>query len=247
MPGAEGSVYYWKVRPMDLPYPGGVEGIFSATQRFVYDDAEAFTITRPPTVRRSQVPTLDWAPVPGHRDVRGRRCSTRATDPVKTRKTHSTSYTPMDVKLTPADGPVPLGDRALDEAAAAPPIDSAAASPSPTTPLDTSLPAASRSRAPATYDAPNLRWGAVAGADHYRVDIGDAVTGNWFADGYAPILAEKLYYPGRHRHLDPFLAEGTYMWRVTAYDDRRPPIGDQARSARSRSSPWVRSPASASP
>ena len=28
-PAAEGGTYYWKVRPIDLPYPGGVAGIFS--------------------------------------------------------------------------------------------------------------------------------------------------------------------------------------------------------------------------
>src|SRR5690606_37568060 len=64
MPSTEGIVYYWKVRPLDLPYRGGLEGIFSEAQSFVYRDQTAITITSPvPGTPQGPSPTVTWEPV----------------------------------------------------------------------------------------------------------------------------------------------------------------------------------------
>ena len=214
MPGAEGGTYYWKVRPMDLPYPSGVAGIFSDTQAFVYEDREAFRVTAPANGSTVAVPTLDWAPVPGTEEYQVRLYKGNGSR-LLSRKTHSTSFTPMNVEMKPEDGPFRYELDALDDGGRI--SMTTGRSFSLTTALDTGSPLEPVS-AQATYDAPNLRWGALAGADHYRVDIGDTVTGNWFADGVAPVLAEKLPFPAATDVSTRFLAEGTYMWQVSAYD-----------------------------
>lgn len=222
MPASQGVVYYWKVRPMDLPYPGGVEGIFSATQRFVYTDEEAFSISGPIAGGTVQVPTLDWAPVPGT-DKYEATLVDKDGAVLKRAETRSTSYTPSGVKLVAAGNPHRWQLRALDQDGRTTLLTQRSfnfseASPDTTTPLE---PASG----PATYDAPNLQWGAVAGADYYRVAIGDAVTGNWFASGYAPVLSEKFHYPAATDTSTAFLADGTYNWRVTAYDQDGAQLG----------------------
>ncbi|MGF9760571.1 hypothetical protein AAII07_35820, partial [Microvirga sp. 0TCS3.31] len=221
MPGAEGGTYYWKVRPMDLPYPGGVEGIFSDTQAFVYEDQEAFRITSPVSGSTVTVPTLDWEPVPATEEYQVtlyRGNGSRLTS----RRTYSTSFTPMNVEMKPEDGPFRYEINALDDGGrismTARRSFSLAAGPDSTSPLEPD-------GAPVTYDAPDLRWGPMAGADHYRIDIGDAVTGKWFADGVAPILTEYLPFPAATDVSTRFLAEGTYMWQVSAYDEEGAELG----------------------
>lgn len=221
MPGSEGTVYYWKVRPMDLPYAGGVEGIFSATQRFVYDDAAAFSISAPAFGATVQVPTLDWAPVPGTEEYEVVLFDKDSE--VKQARTHSTSYTPLGVQLKAADNPYTWTLRALDEDGRSTTITQRSFNFSED-PLDTSSPLQPIA-APATYDAPNLRWGAVDGADHYRMEIGDTITGNLFGASYAPILNQKLHHPAATDTSVRFLAEGNYFWRVTAYDADNAQLG----------------------
>ena len=123
----------------------------------------------------------------------------------------------MNVVMKPEDGPFRYELNALDDGGRI--SMTTGRSFSLTAGLDTSSPLEPVG-APATYDAPDLRWGAIAGADHYRIDIGDTVTGNWFADGVAPVLAEKLPFPAATDVSTRFLAEGTYMWQVSAYDDK---------------------------
>ena len=221
MPGAQGGTYYWKVRPMDLPYPRGVAGIFSDTQAFVYEDREAFRITSPVNGSTVTVPTLDWASVPGTEEYQVSLYRANGSRLISS-KTHSTSFTPMNVAMKPEDGPFRYELSALDDGGRISMTTgrsfSLATGPDATSPLEPD-------GAPVTYDAPNLRWGAMAGADHYRVDIGDAVTGKWFADGVAPILAADLHFPAATDVSTRFLAEGTYMWQVSAYDDEGGPLG----------------------
>jgi hypothetical protein len=96
MPTAEGIVYYWKVRPMDRPYAaGGVEGIFSATQRFVYSDQDAFAVSTPANGATVDVPTLAWSTVNGTETYDVKLLQGGLV--IKSASTHSTSYTPMDL------------------------------------------------------------------------------------------------------------------------------------------------------
>jgi len=213
MPSAEGIVYYWKVRPMDRPFRTvGVEGIFSATQRFVYTDEDAFTITTPADGATVEVPTLAWTHVPGTETYEVRLLQGGVA--IKTAETHSTSYTPINLKLDPSRGAFTWELRALDKASRTTRI--ASRTFTLQTP-DTSAPLVLSSD-PATYDAPSLSWGAVGNAEYYRIDIADAATGTPYADSVAPILSSKLYYPSATDTSVKFLDEGSYLWWVTAYD-----------------------------
>ena len=217
MPKTEGIVYYWKVRPMDRPYAGGgVEGIFSATQRFVYTDQDFITITTPAVGSTVAVPTVDWSPVPGTETYevelfQGATSRGKAT-------THSTSYTPMGLSLDPTKGTQLRWEvRALDmdrrtSQVAGRNFTWALAQVDTSTPLELSS-------GPATYDAPSLSWGAVAGAEYYRIDIADAITGTPYADTVAPILSERLYFPAATDTSVKFLNTGNYRWWVSAYNE----------------------------
>lgn len=218
MPRSEGIVYYWRVRPMDLPYaPAGIDGIYSTPQRFVYTDQDAFSITAPVEGSTVAIPTLDWAPVAGTESYEVKLVRANGTS-VTTKKTRSTSFTPLGVALDPADGPFRYTLRAFDADDRTTKISEARSFNVSTEPLDSTTPLVPVV-APATYDAPNLQWGPVAGADHYRIEIGNAATpGTWFATTSAPILSEELHYPAATDISTAFLADGTYNWRVAAYD-----------------------------
>ncbi len=223
MPKAEGGVYYWKVRAMDRPYAStGVEGIFSATQRFVYTDQDFITITAPAEGDTVAVPTLDWSPVPSTETYevelfQGANSRKKAT-------THSTSYTPMGVQLDPTKGTQLRWEvRALDKDKRTSQVASRSFTWAPGQ-VDTSTPLV-LSSGPATYDAPNLSWGAVAGAEYYRIDIADALTGSPYLDTVAPILSQQLYFPAATDTELKFLDTGNYRWWVSAFDKDDNQIG----------------------
>ena len=176
----------------------GVEGIFSATQRFVYTDQDFIAITTPAMGATVAVPTLDWSPVPGTETYevelfQGATSRDKAT-------THSTSYTPLGLELDPTRRhPAALGDpcprqgQADHASVAGRNFTWAPAQVDTSTPLELSS-------GPATYDAPSLSWGAVAGAEYYRIDIADAITGTPYADTVAPILVVQALLPRGDRH-----------------------------------------------
>lgn len=214
MPSSEGIVYYWQVRPMDLPYPGAVAGIFSEPQQFVYRDQQAITIVRPLDASTVSVPTLDWEPVPGTETYEVTLTRGNSTQ-VTSRSTHSTSFTPFGVTMKPEEGPFTYTLRALDAK------NRTSGLVSRTFDLSTNLVTSAPLEplvSPKTYDAPDLRWGAVEGAVSYSLEIGNAVTGSWFAPSYAPILGNRLYFPAATDISTAFLATGTYNWRASAYD-----------------------------
>ncbi|WP_107766387.1 Ig-like domain repeat protein [Nocardioides terrigena] len=215
MPALEGVVYYWKVRPMDLPYPSaGVEGIFSPAQKFDYRNSDALEILSPAEGASVQVPVLDWEPVPGTETYEVEILKANSTILTK-RQTHSTSFTPMNVTI---DGsPYRYSVRALDARGRSGEIVRGTFALS-ADPVDTSSPLQPVPSPGPTYDAPSLQWGAYPGADHYRMEIGNAVTENWFAPSTAPILNEKLPFPAATDVSTAFLAPGTYNWRVRPFD-----------------------------
>lgn len=214
MPRTEGLEYYWKVRALDLPR--GIQGIFSATQLFVYNDQDAFNIQTPQPFATVQIPTLDWAPVPGT-ETYVVRLLNKDGAVISSATTRSTSYTPMDQKLVATDNTFRWEISARDEDGRTTTIVRRSFTFSED-PLDTSTPL-EPAASPPTYDAPNLRWGAVAGANYYRIEIGSAATGNWFLPGYAPILSSRFFYPAATDISAAFLNEGTYNWRAVAYDE----------------------------
>jgi hypothetical protein len=216
MPRSEGIVHYWKVRAMDRPYSSsGVEGIFSVTQRFVYEDEHFISISAPAEGATVGMPTLDWEHVPEAETYQLELF--QGTISRKKATTRSTSYTPMNLELDPDKGTSLRWEiRALDNDGRVSQKVGVNFHWNPTL-IDTSTPLELVS-GPATYDAPNLRWGAVAGAQYYRIDIADAITGNPYDDSVAPILSERLYFPAGTDTELKFLDAGSYRWWVSAYD-----------------------------
>ena len=223
MPSAEGDVYYWKVRPMDRPYAGGgVQGIFSEKQSFVYTDQDAVSITSPAEGSKAAVPTLDWSPVPSTETYELQLYQNGALR--QKASTHSTSYTPLGLRLDPVNGTsLTWKIRALDKDGRTSRWISRDFTWDPSL-VDTLTPLELAS-GPATYDAPNLRWGAVSGASYYRLDIANVLTGVPYSDSVAPVLSQQLYFPAATDTQLTFLDEGTYRWWVTAYDSQDEPIG----------------------
>ncbi|GAA5137095.1 hypothetical protein GCM10023339_76930 [Alloalcanivorax gelatiniphagus] len=215
MPLAEGNVYHWKVRAMDRPFATrGVEGIFSTTQSFVYRDQDFIDIKVPAAGAVVGVPTIDWEPVPSTEtyELTLYQDGNVQHDAI----THSTSYTPLNLELDPEKGTSLRWEiRALDKDRRTSMIRGRNFTWDPSL-VDTSTPL-ELSSGPATYDAPNLRWGAVAGAAYYRMDIADAATGSPYSDAVAPILGEPLFFPAATDTELKFLDAGTYRWWVTAY------------------------------
>lgn len=222
MPKAEGITHYWKVRPLDAPYPGGVEGIFSPTQRFVYNDASSFRILTPVHGSTVSVPTLDWEPVDNVERYEVELLDGRGSS-VDSETTHSTSYTPR-TKLEPAQGPYTWLLTARDAAGRVTERHSRSFTLAEPPPADgTALTPVS---APATYDAPRLRWAPHPDAEYYTIAIGDAEAGGFFTEDAAPILKWKTAYPTATDISTRFLGQGRYHWYVRAYDEETGLLAD---------------------
>ena len=73
---------------------GGVAGIFSDRQKFVYRDQQAISVSTPVNGATVAVPTLDWEPVPGTETYEVTLLRGNGTQ-VTQRQTHSTSFTPI--------------------------------------------------------------------------------------------------------------------------------------------------------
>lgn len=225
MPQSEGTVYYWKVRAMDLPYTGGgVDGIFSAAQRFEYDSTQAsgWQIDASAAGKKVQVPTLDWEPVENSLRYKVELLRPHSTDSAQSVTTHSTSWTPSSKVAAGAGYRWRL--TALDAAGR------------PTTTITTpwtfevadvvgTHPRPEPIAGVPTYDAPQLRWQAVAGATEYRVSVRDTGSSAWFASNYSDLTKTSWAYPSATDSGTQFLAEGEYEYQVSAYGPRNAFLG----------------------
>ena len=220
MPTTEGQEYFWKVRPMDRPYAtSGVQGIFSETQSFVYRDSQGFTGVTPTNGATVTVPTLSWNPVPNtetyNLTIRKNTGSTLLST-----STYSTSYTPLGILLDPADGPFTWSVQAEDfegrvTTAAVRTFQVSGSAVSATGPELTPITGVASDAG--TLRFPKLTWQPVAGADHYRVHIGDWDTDTWNASNVPHILSKELKYPAATDNSQLFLSTGDYDWYVTAH------------------------------
>lgn len=223
MPKSEGIAYYWKVRAMDRPYASrGVEGIFSKTQKFVYEDQDFVRITAPAASAVVGVPTFDWEPVPSTEtyDVFLYQNGVMRHDAV----TRSTSYTPINFELDPENGTSLRWEIVARDKDGRPSLQAGRSFTWDPSLVDTSTPLELFSD-DATFDAPNLRWGAVPGASFYRIKIADDATGNVYGTDFAPILREPLFWPAATDTELKFLDAGTYRWWVQAYDEEGGSLG----------------------
>jgi hypothetical protein len=220
MPKTEGTIYYWKVRPIDAPLPE--LGIFSEPQAFVYTDEEAFRILTPEGGDVLDVPTVDWSPVPGTLKYEVSLYN-RSDAKVDGATTFSTSYTARTF-LAPGDGPYRWRIRALDASGRTSLVVASGQFDMSTEPPDTSTPLEPYYSAP-TFDAPNLSWGAVEDAAYYKISIRNATTGYVYPSSYGSILSDSHYYPAATDLGAGFLESGSYKWSVRAFDLAGDPLG----------------------
>ncbi|KQZ67280.1 Ig-like domain-containing protein [Nocardioides sp. Root151] len=220
-----GTIMYWRVRPLDRPFtkPGvpGVQGIYSATQSFVYD-AAYFSGVSPANGATVDVPTFRWNAVKGAAKY-DLTIKNSSGSNVKTATTYSTSYTPTAVpRLTAAAGPYTWTLRALDSTGVASVIEQRSFNVSgdiPTTGVAPLTALAGRLSDPATTRAPALTWEPHPEADHYKLSVGVAGSGTFYTeDAWSDdVLGLKLPYPAVTDTSSHFFLPGGYDWKVTAY------------------------------
>ncbi|QIX26304.1 hypothetical protein ncot_06575 [Nocardioides sp. JQ2195] len=219
-----GSVMYWRVRPLDRPFSKsgvqGVQGIYSATQSFLYNPAY-FSGVEPANGATVDIPTFSWDPVKGA--LKYEIVIKRANGgTIKSATTHSTSYTPVATNaLNPADGPFTWTLKAIDATDVPSVIEQRTFDVSGDVPGSGAAPLTAltgRVTDQATTRAPALTWEPLPGADHYRVRVGVAGTGVFFTGTSADVLDKDLPYPAVTDTSTRFFAAGSYDWQVVAYD-----------------------------
>ncbi len=215
---AQGQVTYWRVRALDLPK--GVQGIYSPDQRFIYDSGPVMKLS-PTNGATVTVPTLRWAAAPEAEKYDVRIWNAAGSQVVGT-TTYSLSWTPS-AALDPTKGPFTWNVVAIDRDGQSSPSYSrrsftlesppAASGELPLTPLTGDDPTQP------TVRFPHLSWEPVAGADHYRIEMGVAGSSYWFSPSTDPFLNRTYAYPALTDDGKQFLAPETYKWRVRAYND----------------------------
>lgn len=212
---AQGQTTYWRVRALDAPASGDVEGIYSEIRRFVYDSGRV-QLKSPADGATVAVPTLRWAAA---RDAANYyvEITDHAGNVATKTTTASLSWTPSgNTGLNAAIGPFSWTVQAVDAGgstspkypartftlAGTPPTSGA----SPLTPED--IPEGKR--------FPSLEWEPDPAATYYRVRIGVAGSGFWDATSTSPILGNSYPYPAATDTGDHYLTPDDYMWQVKA-------------------------------
>lgn len=223
-----GTTYYWRVRALDRPFTSpGVESIYSAAQTFQYDDGD-FTQLSPAPGATVAVPTLSWEPSRGADHYKLTIHDNTGTN-IHSATTYSTSYTPVNEKLTAAKSPYTWSVTAYDASnAARSQIHSRTFSIGGTPPTEGLAPLAALSGTgadPATLRAPSLTWEVMAEADHYTIQAGVHGSNSWYTPHSNEALGKKLYFPAVTDTWTRMLSPGTYDWQVRAHNSSGSIIG----------------------
>ncbi|WP_170219438.1 Ig-like domain-containing protein [Nocardioides litoris] len=218
-----GRTNYWRVRPLDLPFRKsgevvpGVQGLFSATQAFVYQPEtfapDGFSPTNGEVV---DVPTLRWHPLQQSQaqsyDV---RIFNRAGSQVVRATTYGSSYTPTR-KLQAKDGPFRWSVAATEVDAQPGSLGySNSFQVSDQVPALPGQPLEATSGTGPHLRTPSFAWVPYPGAESYSVRIFRPGT-NITIDQNAELMNEALAYNEVTETSRLLLAPGTYEWRVTA-------------------------------
>lgn len=211
----EGTTYYWRVRPMDMPHK--IEGIYSPAQKFEWDPE--WVTHMQPSGDTTDTPTFRWrSPLASSRfqvSVRDRQGRTVASG-----TTRATSWTPP-VKLDPAGSPFEWKLTAIPEEGGSSLIRSRsftlteAPAPSGLPPL-TALTGIESD--PPSRRAPELSWTPHPDAAYYRVFFGPGHNDTWLVPQSDELFGKHLHYPRMTDTGRRFMAPGTHKWRVEAYD-----------------------------
>lgn len=220
----QGTRLYWRVRPMDAPFT--VEGIYSPTQKFVWEP-EWFASITPADGATVEVPRFSWTSlVPASqfrveiKNATGRR--------VHQATTSASSYTPVGVDLDPTESPFTWSLTAYAADGSSSLIQSRTFTLAPPTsgPTGTPLAALSGTEQDApSVRAPELSWVPFPGADHYKVSFGYADVSAWLVPAGEEAFEAKLHYPRMTDTGTRIMAPGRYKWQVSAFDDTGRLIG----------------------
>jgi hypothetical protein len=232
----EGALLYWRVRPMDEPFngtgfPNGVEGIYSPTQRFVWDPA-MFTNVSPTEEAVVDIPTLRWQPQMGAEKFEVSITNRVGATVLPTTTTYATSYTLVDKqRLNPADGPFTWRIAAIEAGGRSSALADHVFNVSGSIPTTGAAPLTALSGTSAdapTVRAPALRWEPMDDAEYYRVSMGDSGSGFFWVPTFGEALGKKLYYPAMTETGTRSLKPGSYDWVVEAFAADGAKIGQSA-------------------
>ncbi len=217
---AVGAVTYWRVRALDKPYSAnntGVQGLYSPTQAVVWDDPYITSLS--PDGDIVDLPLLSWTSDRAAETYQV-LIKNQMGNVVYNKKTYSTSLVPMGsalpeggytwtVTATTANGRSSLIHQGSFALTGDMPTTGAAPL-TPLTGLSTDAP---------TVKAPVLSWEPHPEADFYRVQIGSAVTGNWYTHSNTDIIDQAAGYPAVVDTSKRFFTPGDYIWMAEAYSN----------------------------
>lgn len=228
-PPTQGVTTYWRVQALDLPFRGGVNGIYSATGQFRYTTDQVRALA-PANGALVDVPTLRWDAVQDTERYRVTLKSLTTGDVVST-TTSALSWTPTSPLSSDSDRDDPA--RNPDHYEWSVEAIKSAGQPSPRwvtgtfylreapVPAGASPLAALPQHQPVSSRFPSLSWQAypstVDAPVYYRLVVAEAGSGP-YQESVTPILSTKINYPAVTDANEFFLKPMTYTWRVDAYD-----------------------------
>ncbi|WP_162799354.1 Ig-like domain repeat protein [Nocardioides sp. 616] len=217
----EGMLTYWRVRPMDAPHNGEIQGIYSPTQRFIWDP-EIYTNLSPRAGETVDIPTLRWTPGVAAEKYEVEILASGSSSPMHKAATAGTSYTPIGTALPTSGNPYRWRIVAVEAGgrrSAFSPYQSFNVSGNvPDTAAPPLAALTGKVTDTPTARAPQLRWEPMPGADHYRVYMGDAGTPFYWNPEADEALVKDLYFPALTETGKRILRPGQYDWSVEAFD-----------------------------
>lgn len=214
LPKSEGTRYYWYVVALDSP--SNVPSLRSEIHSFVYSP-EAFTFLNPAGLGAElSRPTIEWEAMQGVESysVSIYRGETRLTGTT----TRSTSWTPAgELDVDPTDA-LHVRISATRRSGAQTPVqrsDSFFFAPDK---FSSALAPGEPSQPAPSVQAPQLEWGQVPDAAHYRIRVRNTANDVWFIDSSTDITNTKWTYTSATSASTAFSAPGVYEWYVRAFD-----------------------------
>lgn len=224
-PQGQGVTTYWRVRAIDDPR--GVLGIFSAIHKYTYDTG-AVTQTSPADGATVDVPTLKWS-ASRETEVYEVILRDKNNNSVADITTHSTSWTPESNLLTAGNSPYTWTVQTIDAEGSKSPLypgrSFSVSGNLPTSVQPALTPLTGVVGDPASADFPDLTWVPDPSAAYYRFKIGVAGSPFWDNAGTSHITNTAYVYPAATDIDTHYLAPGTYVWEVTAYNSSNVALG----------------------
>lgn len=233
-----GIRYYWRVRPLDLPFArqgtgtNGVQGIYSEIRSFIFKsapvDGSAVDMV-PANGATVDVPVLSWDSVQGVDRYEINVWDRTGAPVVVKKKTAATSYVPVvQTALTAEKSPYEWSLTGFGKDGTAKTLEMHrtfsisgddpdegpwAGSAAPLTPLT------ANTTTTATHRPPLMAWEPYPGAAYYRVFAGPADSGTLFPQHGDDVFGSdtKLAHPAATDTHTWLLDPGEYEWTVVAY------------------------------